>query len=226
MSLDAAPKSACATVRTLLAGSLDYAGLFPPAALDMATAVRNYAGYRKGDYAWILGRFVVPGGRKGEVDPAWPLAVLETVPGRIEVCGQITYCEIPSAANEIRAKIRMGGDTIPEPAAVARFLRACAAARVAFKATAGLHHPLRKPPAHGFVNLFLAAALAWRGEDPLATLEESSAAAFYFGEEAVEWHGHRVSVRELSEVREQFAISFGSCSFEEPILDLRALGWL
>jgi len=79
---------------------------------------------------------------------------------------------------------------------------------------------------HGFVNLFLGAALVWRGQGPLPTLEEQSAAAFRFGDEAVEWHGHRVSAEELREVREQFAISFGSCSFEEPVADLRALGWL
>ena len=32
-------------LRALLDGIVDYAGLFPPAALDMSTAVRNYASY-------------------------------------------------------------------------------------------------------------------------------------------------------------------------------------
>ena len=73
---------------------------------------------------------------------------------------------------------------------------------------------------------FLAAALAWRGDDPLATLEEQSAAAFRWGDDAVEWHGHTVSASELREVRDRFAISFGSCSFEEPVQDLEALGLL
>lgn len=212
------------TLRVLMNGLIDYAGLFPPAALDMATAVRNYAAYRAGEYAWMLGRFVLPAARKVEVDASWPLAVLETMQARSEVSGPITYLEIPMG--EMRAKIRLGGEKVPEPPAVARFLRGCAAARLAFKATAGLHHPIRSGTAHGFVNVFLGAALAWRGDDPLATVEETSASAFHFGDDAVAWHGQRVSAAELREVREQFAISFGSCSFEEPIADLKALGWL
>ncbi len=47
-------------LRTLVTGVVDYAGLFPPASLDMATAVANYANYRASDEAWMLGRFVVP----------------------------------------------------------------------------------------------------------------------------------------------------------------------
>ena len=87
------------SLTTLLAGLVDYAGLFPPAALDMSDAVREYAGYRRGTHAWMLGRFVLPVGRLGEFEAAaatvlptepsqaWPLAVLagadpaETVKG-------------------------------------------------------------------------------------------------------------------------------------------------
>jgi hypothetical protein len=212
------------TLHVLMNGLIDYAGMFPPASLDLAVAARNYADYRAGEHAWMLGRFVVAAARKGEVDPSWPLAMLETVQARTEVCGPITYLEVP--AGEMRAKIRLGGERVPEPAAVTRFLRGCAAARIAFKATAGLHHPIRCGTAHGFVNVFLGAALAWRGDDPLATLEETSARAFHFADDAVAWHGHRVSAAELRDVRAQFAISFGSCSFEEPVADLKALGWL
>ena len=35
-------------VQALLARAIDYAGLFPPAALDLETTVRNYADYRAG----------------------------------------------------------------------------------------------------------------------------------------------------------------------------------
>ena len=49
-----------ASLRALLTGVIDYAGLFPPAALPMADAVRNYDAYRNGEHAWMLGRFVVP----------------------------------------------------------------------------------------------------------------------------------------------------------------------
>ncbi len=54
-------------VRDFLAGAIDYAGLFPPAALDMRTAIRNYASYRAGDDASLLGRFVAPATRLSEL---------------------------------------------------------------------------------------------------------------------------------------------------------------
>jgi hypothetical protein len=217
------------TLHILLNGLIDYAGLFPPAELPMPEALRNYAAYRDGEYAWALGRFIVPAARVGEVDPGWPVSVLHKQPRPIEVAGEVTYVEIPPgddptpvAAMGARAKIRMGGASVPSCPEVANFLRA----KVPFKATAGLHHPIRNPPAHGFVNLFLAAALAWRGEDPLPTLEEQSSAAFRFADDAVAWHDHQLPAVELRAVREHFAISFGSCSFEEPIADLKAIGWL
>jgi hypothetical protein len=90
-----------------------------------------------------------------------------------------TYFEIPwsdcsqcvraLAGSGGRAKIRMGGETadkFPAPPSVIEFVRRCAAAKLAFKATAGLHHPLRslhpftdqpESPAgmmHGFLNVF------------------------------------------------------------------------
>lgn len=52
--------------RTLLVDAIDYAGLFPPAQLGMAEAVREYAGYRSSVDAWALGRFIVPAARLGE----------------------------------------------------------------------------------------------------------------------------------------------------------------
>src|SRR4051794_16886199 len=55
-------------LRTLLAGSIDYAGLFPPAGLDVATSVRQYADYRHHADAWALGRFVVPAARLAELE--------------------------------------------------------------------------------------------------------------------------------------------------------------
>ncbi|MFH1278578.1 MAG: hypothetical protein ABIK65_09385 [Candidatus Eisenbacteria bacterium] len=44
--------------RAFMAGLIDYAGLFPPTALDPDRAIRNYARYRAGRDAWILGRFI------------------------------------------------------------------------------------------------------------------------------------------------------------------------
>jgi hypothetical protein len=52
----------------LLAGLIDYAGLFPPASLSMADAVSRYARYRRGPHAWMLGRFIVPCRRLDELE--------------------------------------------------------------------------------------------------------------------------------------------------------------
>src|SRR5690349_13425946 len=42
----------------LLSGIIDYAGLFPPAKLDLEPALDNYLRYIHGTEQWILGRFV------------------------------------------------------------------------------------------------------------------------------------------------------------------------
>jgi len=43
----------------LLSRAIDYAGVFPPAKLDLASAFDNYSRYRSGSEAWILGKLVV-----------------------------------------------------------------------------------------------------------------------------------------------------------------------
>lgn len=58
-----------ATLRALLGGALDYAGLFPPARLPLYQAVRNYLRYRGEPESWLLGRFVLPAARLGELAP-------------------------------------------------------------------------------------------------------------------------------------------------------------
>ena len=55
-------------LRALLSALIDYAGLFPPAALPLADAVRAYDQYRRSADAWALGRFVVPAARLSEFD--------------------------------------------------------------------------------------------------------------------------------------------------------------
>ena len=153
-------------------------------------------------------------------------------------------CLAAIAACSRRAKIRTGGETsdkFPPAENVIEFIRRCAASGIPFKATAGLHHPLRsvhrfnyqpESPSgvmHGFMNLFLAAAFLQSGLSPtLATqlLLEQSVDAFTFETDAIEWREHRLSREEIAMGRRCFAVSFGSCSFQEPIDDLRSLHWL
>jgi hypothetical protein len=178
----------------------------------------------------MLGRFVVPAAQASQVDASFPLSVIAP-DKKSEQAGDIVYTEIPVTADPsglVRAKIRTGGltpDAYPSAEALAGFLRRAATARVPFKATAGLHHPLPVPPMHGFVNVFLAAALAWnKGIDShvLFTLHERN---FEFAAEA-RWGSHRLTAAQIREARTEFAISFGSCSFQEPLADLKELGWL
>src|SRR6188768_1327030 len=49
-----------ATARALMAGAVDYAGLFPPAQLPLADALAEYRRALAGADAWMLGRFIVP----------------------------------------------------------------------------------------------------------------------------------------------------------------------
>jgi hypothetical protein len=294
-------------LRSLLAGSIDYAGLFPPAALDMATAVRQYAEHRAGPDAWALGRFVVPAARLGELEregealtprsPAerWRLSVLHgAAPAdELEVIGEFncrhaaagvpalsadsveakadsveaidrlldlipswahSYVEIPLdrdptplvaalASRGGRAKVRTGGvtpDAFPSPADLVRFLRACTVAGVPFKATAGLHHPLRGEyrltyapgsPAgtmFGFLNLFLAAAFLRQGlpdADTLRLLEERDPQALRVRPDMIEWRGHQLTRAAIDAARARSILSFGSCSFTEPVEEARHLGW-
>jgi len=329
------------SLRDLLLGLIDYAGLFPPAAMDMPTATRKYAEYREGKYRWALGRFVVPVARLDEFEKAaegilpvvgldggwegnesWRLsalggadlsfdlnriaefnqkhatpgsyegaAIIDTIeikagqPADIENAMRLMtaelapYFEIPInddpteliksiAETEARAKVRTGGvtaDSFPSSFDLARFIKICAEEDVPFKATAGLHHPIRSvnkltyaPDSesammHGFLNVFLAAAFAQSGmevERLVELLEEKSPEAFQFdsgGETwrnevvvsaqaeaefgqimrgSVTWRDEMIVRGQLRNSRNLLAIAFGSCSFEEPIDDLKKMGLL
>ena len=56
-----------ASLRALLAGVVDYAGLFPPAGLALDLALTHYVRYRQGPGGWMLGRFVCPAARLPEL---------------------------------------------------------------------------------------------------------------------------------------------------------------
>ncbi len=294
-------------LRALLEGIVDYAGLFPPAGLDMSAAAADYARHRRGPDAWMLGRFVVTAKHLPELalalssalvrdldaGAAWrvaallgadleadlraltlfgateaPRAVVDTLEGKatrpeevhrlLEAAPSslVVYVEVPLepdptplltviAARGARAKVRSGGlsaGAVPTPRQLARFLAGCAALRLPFKATAGLHHPLRSEHAftyaadsprgvmHGFLNLFVAAALLREGRIDVGGAEELLAEgrveAFVFDADELRVGPHCLSARELAGARGGFAISFGSCSFGEPLADLRALGLL
>ena len=49
-----------ASLRALLVGAIDYAGLFPPATLELDPALTNYGRYLRDPEQWMLGGFVLP----------------------------------------------------------------------------------------------------------------------------------------------------------------------
>jgi hypothetical protein len=149
------------------------------------------------------------------------------------------------AIHRQRAKIRTGGtsaDEFPPTRTIIRFIRTCLAANVPFKATAGLHHPLRcfKPLTYeadaprgtmnGFLNLFLATGFARAGFKPIIleeVLEDEFEESFEFTDSGVAWHGdYFLTTWQLGFVRQKSIVSFGSCSFDEPIADLQEIGLL
>lgn len=134
----------------------------------------------------------------------------------------------------VGAKIRCGGLTanaFPSVEEVAAFIAAAQTAGVPFKATAGLHHPVRHVDPntgltmHGFLNLLAAAALAPSLQaEALATIvAEEDPSAFRFDDESFSWRDRRIDVATLEHTRRSGFVAYGSCSFAEPVDDLVAL---
>ncbi len=136
-------------------------------------------------------------------------------------------------------KVRCGGvtaDAFPTPEQVAFVLAACRDAGVPFKATAGLHHPVRHldrtigAMMHGFLNVFGAGILAHALDLTEASLRQllrgESIKAFSFDESGFAFQDLSINAKQVARAREAFAMSYGSCSFDEPREDLRAAGLL
>ena len=281
-------------IEALLAGLFDYAGLYPPASLELSSAAKNYLEYARAKRAALLGRFIINIDRLDELRAVagdalgqFRISAIVTDSSKIDaLCQQVhlgmpiesveircarpeeiertaqsipkqftAYFEVPvnaagrAALESIagagaRAKIRMGGvvpEAFPSVFDVAEMLSALANLRLPFKATAGLHHPIRScrkltyesegpmGTMHGFMNLCCAAAVVYLGgrvEDAREVLEEEEAAAWEVEAGALRWRDLRWTADQLARLRLDFFEGIGSCSFEEPMNDLESLGWL
>ena len=167
----------------------------------------------------------------------------------------VRYAEWPLAADPapfvdairdsgVHAKFRTGGiveDAFPEANMLLGHLSAVIAAGVPFKCTAGLHHPVRgqyrltyerasaQGKMYGFLNVMLAAAALQKGrghEVARGILLEEDPGAIHIGEDRIEWNGEGFTVDDLKRLREQAFESFGSCSFREPVDELKTLSRL
>jgi hypothetical protein len=287
-------------------GLVDYAGLYPPASLTLERVIANYATYRAGPAAWMLGRLLLPLDRLDEAetlarsaggtaaDP-WPVTVLvgdalsastnsgalthfraetgrvlciESIETAASTAEEIQFLarsyplylerfiEIPLdpdpapllaalAGTACWAKMRTGGITpnkVPSTALVARFLARAKQAGASLKATAGLHHAIRaerrltyaadSPTGvmHGFVNVTFAATLLATGKIDQdladAVLDDDRPEVFKFGGRAGSWLNAVVTYGEFAHGRDHLLRSVGSCSFDEPVDELRQLGWI
>ena len=286
-----------------MTGLIDYAGLFPPASLDIETALRNFAGYLESEDGWMLGRYVVPAAQLNRVvlHPGFRCSVvvspgvsreeleqLRAFTGRVEMMetrladiagspdqvsdqllrlktrlgqaglqGVQLFVEAGSAEPAAAAiaafnssgsggeiignvgyKLRCGGvekQAFPTPERVAEVIGICRGHDIPMKFTAGMHHPLYNYSPeigimqHGFINIFSAALLVWGCnlsiDEIVKCLHDETARHFHFTEESFSWHGKTISASEIKKLRRSKVISFGSCSFAEPVEGLHLLGF-
>lgn len=234
---------------------IDHAALFPPASMSLEEALDEDRAARESEASALMGRFVVPARLLAELPAERPaLSVVLSSPDdaplltddgvqaaelaldtpqprpadllaayrALEPLGLEIYFElifdegwrndVPAVIGAIaalgaRVKLRCGGAYTPSVEQVALVIASCREAGVPFKCTAGLHHAMRRGEEHGFLNI-LAATTApnARLEDVLA--EEDAAAL------------------DLEAPDRDLFMSFGSCSWREPVDDLEALGLL
>jgi hypothetical protein len=130
------------------------------------------------------------------------------------------------ARHRLGGKVRCGGVTAqatPQPIEIAAFIAHATEENVAYKATAGLHHPIRRFNEeagfvmHGFLNVLVASLRARRGanvEQLEAVIANGKPTGLQLDEDA----------GEIEAMRRESFIAYGSCSFSEPIEDLQNLG--
>jgi hypothetical protein len=151
--------------------------MFPPASLPLEQALAEDRWAQESPYSWMLGRLVVPAAvvpqlpfseralsvvLNGPLEEDRRAEALEIPPGLepMRRDGIEVYVEVPVAdgfkgelaalvQGGLRAKVRCGGAAKPSIESLARFVRTCRALRLPFKATAGLHHPIRREEEHG-----------------------------------------------------------------------------
>jgi hypothetical protein len=235
----------------LLSRLIDHAPLFPPASLGLPEAVEEDRRARAHRASFMLARFVCPASRLGEL-PDVGRGVSVVLDGPLAADARVEAVETPLAdladaaklapevyaevslddavedrldaiaAHGARAKARCGGASTPSEEDLSRFVRGCRERGLVFKATAGLHHAVRRDGEHGFLNL-LAAVVFGDEEDALA---EADPEAFALDATGFSWRGHRARAEEIAQARRERLHSIGSCSFFEPVEELEALGVL
>jgi hypothetical protein len=163
-------------------------------------------------------------------------AFWETPPGRAEqTIALLAQFNSDADLATLGYKLRTGGvtvDAFPTAMQIAKALVTPATHQLSIKFTAGLHHPLRQyrdevqTKMYGFLNVLGAAVLAaehrWDAHQTSIMLEDENVDSFSFTDDFFAWREWRIDTKRL-QYRRKFVVSLGSCSFDEPRDDLRAL---
>jgi hypothetical protein len=180
--------------------------VFPPAELPLEDAVAEWGRIRASDDAWMVNCFVARAGQNADVEP------LAVVDGPEERQGGVVY-------REGETKLRCGGARVPPVDEVAQFIRRCREQGLRFKATAGLHHAFPSGDEHGFLNLL--AACVFGDEEKMLAARDVALDADSFRA-----NGRVADAEACARMRRELFASVGSCSFAEPVGELKALGIL
>ncbi len=146
-------------------------------------------------------------------------------------------CEVISQTREHSGfKLRTGGvtqDAFPHTDILAYAIKKCSDMKIKFKATAGLHHPLRhfnpsvNTKMHGFFNVFIGFLIAEKYNPSPEILKKlintESATEFSFTDDFITYENFVISLKDIKNIKESFSLSYGSCSIDEPIDDLKTL---
>jgi len=175
-------------------------------------------------------------------DSSWDSEILPTV-------------KLISQMEDAGVKLRCGGivkEAFPTVEQVAAMIQTCVIADVPMKFTAGLHHPIRHFAdeydgfMHGFVNTFSAGIFATTFPKPKNSqekyrmfillshmIDDQNAENFSFSNDSMSWKVEddrdttfEIDAEKIENARKKGMISYGSCSFQEPIDDLTQLGWM
>ena len=132
-------------------------------------------------------------------------------------------------------KLRTGGvtaDAFPSSTEISAALVVAAQHHVPIKFTAGLHHPVRQfhpsvgTKMHGFLNVLGAGVLAiehgWSEGETAHMLDDERTESFSFDDASFAWREWEIATDRIR-MHRKLVTSLGSCSFDEPRDDLRAL---
>jgi hypothetical protein len=242
----AAPTAPTDARVALLERLIDHAPTFPPASLSPAEALAEDRRAQASPHAFMLGRLVWPASRLDELKGSLRvlsvvaddrfvsdarIAAVEIPPGSParEPTSPNVYLEVDPARPVLiplrpgwGAKVRCGGAATPSVEQLAQFIRACWDLGRPFKATAGLHHAVRRAEEHGILNLLAAVVFG----DEEAALAEEDASAFSLDAGGFRWRDREAGPDALVAARRERLHAIGSCSFFEPVEELQALGLL